>query len=122
MKDAGEIFFDGTCGLCTASYRRFGPMTERRGFRWSALQEPHARELLRLAEGELPGEMKLRRPDGTILGGVDALLHVARHIWWAWPAWFLSCVPGVKPLLRITYRWLARNRHKVSNVCRLPAR
>lgn len=113
----GQIFYDATCGLCTASYLRFGPMTERRGFKWIPLQDRRVQDLLGLENGELPGEMKLLTRQGRMLGGADAVLFVARHIWWGWPAWLASHLPGVRPILRAVYRWVARNRHRVSDAC-----
>ncbi len=117
MLPRGQIFYDASCGLCSASYRRFGPMTESRGYRWVPIQDPRARDLLGLEEGQLPDEMKLLTTGGRMLGGVDALLKVASSIWWAWPAWLVSCVPGVRPILRMIYRRVARNRHRISGAC-----
>ena len=115
----GQIFYDASCGLCTQGYRRFGPLTERRGFKWIPLQEPRARALLNLEGNEMPDEVKLLTRNGHVIGGVDAGLYVCRTIWWAWPAWLVSRAPGVRPVLRAGYRWLARNRHRVSRACRL---
>lgn len=117
MLPRGQIFYDASCGLCSASYRRFGPLTERRGYRWIPVQEPRARELLGLDEGQLPEELKLLTTGGRMLGGADALLHVARTIWWAWPAWALAHFPGVKPAMRAVYRRIARRRHNISRAC-----
>jgi predicted DCC family thiol-disulfide oxidoreductase YuxK len=117
MLPRGQIFYDASCGLCSASYQRFGPMTERRGFRWVPVQDPRARELLGLEDDQLPDEMKLLTTGGRMLGGADAVLHVARSIWWAWPAWVVSRLPGVRPLLRAAYRRVARNRHRISGAC-----
>jgi hypothetical protein len=42
---------------------------------------------------------------------------IARRIWWAWPLWALSRVPGAMPLLTAAYRWIARNRHCLNGGC-----
>lgn len=117
MLPRGQIFYDASCGLCTEGYRRFGSMTERRGYKWVPLQEPRVRHLLGLEDGEMPDEMKLLTTGGRMLGGVDAILHIAKSIWWASPAWMFSKLPGVRPVLRVLYRKLAKNRHRVSGAC-----
>lgn len=117
MLPRGQIFFDATCGLCTESYRKFGRMTERRGFRWIPLQDRRAQQLLGIEDGVLPSEIKILTRKGHIVGGADGLLYVARFIWWAKPIWLLSHVPGVRPVMRWAYRLLARNRHAVSGAC-----
>lgn len=117
MLPRGQIFYDATCGLCSETYRRFGEMTERRGFRWIPVQDARARELLGLEEGEVPSEVKLLTTKGRMLGGVDAAVHVAKSIWWAWPIWLVSHLPGISPLFRAIYRRIARNRHHLSQAC-----
>jgi predicted DCC family thiol-disulfide oxidoreductase YuxK len=121
MLPRGQIFYDDSCGMCSASYRRFGRMTERRGFKWIPLQEPRARTLLNLEGDELPRELQLFTRKGRLLGGVDAILYVMKTIWWAWPIWLIAKVPGVRPLLRLLYRWIASHRHAISGACRLKA-
>lgn len=61
-----------------------------------------------------PDEMKVVTAAGDVLGGADAVVHLARQIWWAWPLWLVSYVPGMVPVLRWGYRQVAQRRH-----CRL---
>ena len=108
----GWIFFDGSCGLCDRWRREVGPVAERRGFHLAALQEPWVQRRLGL-HGEVPEEMKLERPDGRILGGVDALVYVWRFVWWAWPLFLAAQIPLFRQLLWRLYRPLARHRHQM---------
>ena len=62
-------------------------------------------------------EMRVRLDDGTVLGGASAVVAIARRIWWAWPLWALSRVPGAMTPMNAVYRWLARNRHCFNAVC-----
>jgi len=64
--------------------------------------------------------MKLLTAGGRIFGGADAFIHLTRAIWWAWPMFLLAQIPGAKPLMRIVYRCIARNRHCLSNHCPVP--
>jgi predicted DCC family thiol-disulfide oxidoreductase YuxK len=89
------------------------------GFELLPLQDGEAIQVLGLTPGEVPDEMKLCTGEGTILGGADAILYIARHIWWAWPAWLISQVPGAMPVIRALYRRLATNRRRISGICRV---
>jgi predicted DCC family thiol-disulfide oxidoreductase YuxK len=113
------IFYDASCGLCTAGTRRWGPMLSRRGIGLRPLQDPEVVERLGLQPGEVPDEMKLQTPQGQILGGADALLYVARRVWWAFPIYLLSFIPGMRWLMHWGYRRLASNRHRISRACKL---
>lgn len=119
MPERGTIYYDATCGLCTTAHTRFGRALQRAGFTQTPLQDESARRTLGLKEGEVPPEMKVRLADGTVLGGVNALLAVSRYVWWSWPLWLIGRVPGVAWLLRFPYRLVARNRYRISQVCRL---
>jgi predicted DCC family thiol-disulfide oxidoreductase YuxK len=107
----GWVFYDGDCTFCTSLARRFEPMLLRRGFHCAALQEPWVSLLLGLSREELLTELRVRTTAGKILGGADALIHVARHIWWAWPIFALAQIPSPRDLFRAAYRWLALRRH-----------
>jgi predicted DCC family thiol-disulfide oxidoreductase YuxK len=106
----GWVFFDADCSFCSAWARRLHAALESRGFGLAPLQSPRVRALLNLPDGELLREMKLLAADGTVLGGVDALTHLARNIWWAWPVYALAQLPAVRALLAAAYRWFAVRR------------
>ena len=114
----GWIFFDAECGLCTTLRHRWGQMVERLGFRLVAAQEPWAQERLGL-QGKLPGEIKLLTADNRLLGGADALVHVARFVWWAWPVWLIGATSPGLALLRALYCPIARHRYAISRACGL---
>ena len=116
---SGTIYFDASCGMCSASARRLRRFVSPHGFVLVPLQDPGAAQILGLAPGVIPDEMKLRTHDGQILGGADALLYVARLVWWMWPIWAMLRVPGMKTLLHRLYRKLASNRHRFSGACRI---
>ena len=67
-------------------------------------------------------EMRLLLADGRDLGGADAVVEIARHIWWAWPLWLVSRVPGARAILRAIYRVIAANRHCIGGACKIPRR
>jgi predicted DCC family thiol-disulfide oxidoreductase YuxK len=114
---AGRVFYDGECHLCLAWARRWRGALGRRHFHLLPLQSPDAARRLGMAVPDLPGEMRLLLADGRNLGGADALVEIARRIWWAWPLWAGSRIPGAMPVLRAGYRVLAANRHCANGIC-----
>jgi len=113
----GWVLYDGDCPLCTRAVRRFGPLLRTRGFEPEPLRTPWIGTQLGLSPEKLLTEMRLLLPDGRLYGGADAFLQIARRYWWAWPLYLFGRLPGVKPLLRVLYRQLARNRYCISDVC-----
>jgi predicted DCC family thiol-disulfide oxidoreductase YuxK len=114
---AGWVFFDGDCGFCMSIARRLRPVLESRGFGIATLQDPRVREQLSLPERELLAELRVLAQDGSQFGGADAIVYLARHVWWAWPLWAIAQVPGMRHALRLAYRWIAVRRHCLSGVC-----
>ena len=55
--------------------------------------------MLGVSDEHLLDEMRVRLEDGAVFGGASAVMAIARHIWWAWPLWALSRLPGAMPLL-----------------------
>ncbi|MES2709634.1 MAG: DUF393 domain-containing protein [Verrucomicrobiota bacterium] len=100
------VFYDDACGLCLATVARLKPVLLKRGFVFRPLPA-----------GDPKTEMKLRLPDGSWRGGADALMEMARAVRWARPLVWLTCFPGMMPLVRRIYRRIARNRHCADGVC-----
>jgi predicted DCC family thiol-disulfide oxidoreductase YuxK len=113
----GRLFFDGECGLCTGAAMRFTPLLHRYHFELAPLQGVIGSQRLGLKTGEPLAEMKLLARDGRVFGGADAILEIARNIWWARPLCMFAFIPGVKGLFRRLYRWVAVNRHCSAGVC-----
>jgi len=111
---AGTVLYDGECAICSGSARRFAGLLHTAGFGLETLQNARP--------GEPMAEMLILKPDGGTLGGADALVAIARRIWWALPLWAFAHVPGVMPLLRIAYRKFAANRYCLNGACRLTGR
>lgn len=125
---AGWVVYDGACGVCQRLVRLLGPALRRQGFAFETLQAPWMAARLHISYGIAPEdllkELRVLTADGHAVGGGDAFIYLARRIGWLWPLWALAQVPGMKPLLRLGYRWLARHRHRISDrlgysACRL---
>ena len=113
----GWVFYDGECRLCTGTVARWRDVLERRGFSFAPLQTDWVRARLGLLEGELPEEIKILTRDGRLTGGVGGLAELARSVWWAWPLFALAQVPGVRGVMNVSYRALARRRYCLAGRC-----
>jgi predicted DCC family thiol-disulfide oxidoreductase YuxK len=118
----GWVLYDGNCSLCTNTVARFGPLLRRHHFNLAPLQTPWVQQRLGLKPNEALSEMKLLTGDETIYGGADALVQIARRIWWAWPLFALAQIPGMMILFRATYQHIAANRNCLNGSCRIPVR
>ena len=118
----GWVFFDRDCSVCTSLARRFRRTLESRGFGLAALQDSRVQALLALPPEELFHEMRVATAEGEVYGGAQAIVHLSRQIWWAWPLYAAAKVPGVPSLLGAGYRWFADHRTCTSGVCSLPGR
>ena len=77
---------------------RFRSLLEHQGFSLTPLQTPWVRKRLALPDDELLAQMLLLTSDNRCYGGADALVEIARHIWWGWPLFALSRLPGARSL------------------------
>jgi predicted DCC family thiol-disulfide oxidoreductase YuxK len=106
----GWLFFDGECEFCTRMARWVLPILERRELGVAPLQDPRVGALLGLQPPELLRELRFLWSDGSQYGGADAVLAVAREIWWGWPLVWLAKIPGVLEQMRRGYYWFAARR------------
>lgn len=113
----GFLFFDADCVFCTKIARRLKPALQRRNLAVAPLQDPRVATLLGLSHENLIREIHLLMPDGTRYGGADAVIALARQIWWARPLVWPANIPGVMLLVRTAYRYIARNRRCAATAC-----
>lgn len=116
----GWVLYDADCGFCTRWAWRIALFAGPRGFHLAPLQAPWVRQRLALPESELLHEMRVLTAQDALYGGADALVFLSRQIWWARPIAAISALPGMMPLARAAYRWVSRNRHRLSAACALP--
>ena len=117
-RSSAAVFYDGECPFCAGTARRFERVLARRRIRLLPLQTPGAGVALRVSERDLLSEMRIRLADGAVVGGAAAVVEIARRIWWAWPLWALSRLPGAVRPMHAAYRWLARRRNCGGGMCR----
>jgi predicted DCC family thiol-disulfide oxidoreductase YuxK len=91
------VFYDADCAFCRRWAKRGERWMAGKGYRFEPMPEPL-------------DEMKVVTADGSMTGGAEAVVHLARQVWWAWPVWAVSQVPGMQTVLRAGYRQVARRR------------
>lgn len=66
---------------------------------------------------ETPSEMLVLKPDGAIVGGIDALLLLASGARWTRMLTLPARAPGIKFVLERLYRMVARQRYRLWGRC-----
>jgi predicted DCC family thiol-disulfide oxidoreductase YuxK len=118
----GWILYDGDCPSCIASARRFSRVFRRRGYLFLPLQTEWVMQRLALEPGAPLEEMHVLTHDSRDIAGADAVIFLARQIWWAWPAVAFAQLPGMHKLLDRGYRWIAVHRGCDHIACKVDRR
>lgn len=113
----GWLFFDADCKFCTRIARAIAPILARHKLGVAPLQDARVGELLGLSPHELLREIRFLHCDGTHFGGADAVLEVAKEIWWWRPLAWISRIPGMIGVLRSGYHWVAVQRSCAAERC-----
>jgi predicted DCC family thiol-disulfide oxidoreductase YuxK len=75
---------------------------------------PRRLHFAQITEEQCMTAMQLVLPDGRVLAGADAVPELfARIPHWQWVPGLFS-LPGMRPIARRAYAWIARNRMKIS--------
>ena len=106
----GWIFYDADCSSCRGLARRLENFFAVRGFYFNPLQDEWVQQRLKLTKEEALEEMRVLTNAGEVFGGADAVLFLARHIWWAAPLAWLGRFHAVHGILDRLYRWVAGHR------------
>lgn len=113
----GWLFYDAECSFCVRFACWIAPVLYRRGMAAAPLQDPRVAALLELSSAELLRELRFLSGEGRCFGGADALLALAREIWWARPLVWLAKIPGLLPVLHSAYAWFSARRGCNHAVC-----
>jgi predicted DCC family thiol-disulfide oxidoreductase YuxK len=113
----GWLFFDAQCSFCTRIARWLAPILRRRGLAVAPLQDPRVAALLGMSRQELLEELRVLLRDGIHSGGANAVMAVAREIWWARPLVWVSSLPGAMRILDLGYKWIAARRGCRGEIC-----
>src|SRR5881394_2963800 len=81
----GWIFYDRACSFCRELALRFEKIFASRGFHFEPLQQEWVERRLNLTSAEALEEMRVLTATGQVFGGADAVIHLARQLWWGAP-------------------------------------
>jgi predicted DCC family thiol-disulfide oxidoreductase YuxK len=108
---APTLIYDGECGLCRQSVAILKRWDREHALRFVPFQDAAAVARFGIALPALAAAMHLILPDGRVYTGADAVPQLLRLFpgkRWLAP---LFRIPGVLPLGRRIYAWVAMRRH-----------
>jgi predicted DCC family thiol-disulfide oxidoreductase YuxK len=117
----GWIFYDRDCSFCGDLALRFETVFAKRGFHFEPLQHEWVLRRLNLTRDKALEEMRVLTEAGEVFGGVDAVIFLARQLWWGAPGAILARLQFVHAILDRLYRWVAAHRTCAINTTNSPA-
>ena len=113
--ESDVVIYDGHCRICTAQVRKLPWWDCQKRLSYLSLHDPEvARRWPDLPFDRMMQEMVIVDQGGGRHWGPEAIRYLSRRLrrlWWASP--FLH-FPGSMLIWRPTYRWIARNRYRLS--------
>jgi predicted DCC family thiol-disulfide oxidoreductase YuxK len=113
---SATLIYDAECAMCRAS----ALWIMRRALSRGALEILPCRSGVtrqrfpQVSETACLTAMQLVLPDGAVLSGADAVPELLRRIrGWGWVADAFA-LPGIRPIGRRVYAWIARHRMRIS--------
>ena len=106
----GWIFYDDNCDSCRNLARWFEDFFAARGFHFEPLQREWVQQRLNLTEKQALEEMRVLTSTGEVFGGADAVILLARQVWWTAPLAWLARLSSGHAILHRFYRWIAAYR------------
>jgi len=115
--DRPALFYDGECGFCRDAVAVLSRWDREGRIELIPFQDAGRVAKFGLPLPALAAAMHLVLPDGRVVAGADAVPELGRLLpgkrWLTW----LFAVPGVRPIARRAYAWIAARRR-----CLVPGR
>ncbi|NDC39717.1 MAG: DUF393 domain-containing protein [Proteobacteria bacterium] len=115
----GWVLYDDDCGVCRWLAEHAKGMLARRGFALAALQEDWVAPELGLPASQVAVDFRLLCVDGRRFAGADVYRQIFKRIWWCWPLYLFSVVPGLAQIFNWAYATFRDNRGRLSKSCGL---
>jgi predicted DCC family thiol-disulfide oxidoreductase YuxK len=113
--DADVVLYDGNCAICTAGVRRLVWWDCQGKLAFLSIHDPQVEQRWPdISHDRLMQEMAIVDRRGHRYWGPEALRYLTRRLrrlWWAAP---MAYFPGSMLLWRPLYRWIAKNRYRLS--------
>ena len=105
------LLYDGECGFCRETVSIVSHWDRHGRVALIPFQDQARVAAFHIPLPALAAAMHLVLPDGRVFAGADAVAELLRLLpgrrWLAWP----FALPGVLPVARRAYAWIARRRH-----------
>jgi predicted DCC family thiol-disulfide oxidoreductase YuxK len=109
--DRPTLIYDGECGLCRETVTLLSRWDPTGRVTVIPFQDQDRVSAFRIPTPALAAAMHLVLPDGRVLAGADAAPELLRLLpGKAWLA-LVFRVPGIMPVARRVYAWIAQRRH-----------
>jgi predicted DCC family thiol-disulfide oxidoreductase YuxK len=115
----GWVLYDAGCGVCAAWVPFWAPTLARVGLSVAPLQAPWVATRTALPPDALLSDIRLLLPDGRQVVGADVYRYVMKRLWWAYPLYLPTVIPGLCWIFDRAYRLFADNRLHISGACGL---
>ena len=113
--DADVVIYDGECGICSSQIKKLSHWDGHGRLAYLSLHDPEvARRWPDMTHDRLMQEMAVVDRLGRRHWGPEAIRYLTRRLprlWWAAP---FTHFPGSMFVMRPMYRWVARNRYRLS--------
>lgn len=108
--ERATLIYDGECGMCRDAVRVLRRWDRRGAIAYVPFQDAAVVARFGIELPALAAAMHLILPDGRVFAGADATPELARLL--PGKAWLapLYRVPGVRPVARRVYAWIAARR------------
>jgi predicted DCC family thiol-disulfide oxidoreductase YuxK len=111
------VLYDGKCGLCLRSIFMLELLDRLDRLQlvnfWNRIERNDAAPDIK--EAELDRAMHVRFPSGKTLTGFDGVRAIAWHLPPLWPIAPFLYIPGIAPIGRRVYAWVAQRRKQCSH-------
>jgi predicted DCC family thiol-disulfide oxidoreductase YuxK len=112
------VIYDGECRFCINQVERLKRMDSNSEFEYLPRQDPSADiRFPVLTTVDFNSGLRLIQPAGDVYAGADAFYHIARVLPSTRGLAWIYHVPGVKPIAKLVYAWIAANRKKFGQTC-----
>ena len=115
----GWLLYDGACGVCSRWVPFWAPALRGIGLDVAPLQTPWVAERLGLAPDQLVNDIRIVFAEGGNLAGPAVYRYAMKRIWWSYPLYLVTLLPGLREGFDRAYRGFADHRMHFSKACRI---
>ena len=109
------VFYDSACPMCSNLTAVAKQQTAGQGVGFASLHTDWVKNKTKDVADPMK-EMLILTPEGKLLSGAEAMVHLARKIWFTRPLYWIYQIPGMKWIYKPVYAFVAKNRYRISKM------